>query len=175
MKPLGAATFGHPVQPRSQSVVSAWPGEETARERTVVKARASDDDRQAAAPMDLPNARGGIARKLRRRIHLGRLRDVDEVMWDTPPRLSWQLVGAYVEAAVHGRGIAVDDFAAMPLGERKGERALPRRGRAEDRKHAARRHMLSERHSRPTASAANETTTSGFRSNTCDRTVRYEA
>ena len=43
------------------------------------------------------------------------------------------LVGADVEAAIDGGRIAVDDLAAVPLGERQRQRALARRGRPENR------------------------------------------
>jgi hypothetical protein len=41
-------------------------------------------------------------------------------------------VGADVEAAVHRRRVATDDFAAAPLGELDAERALARRRRTQD-------------------------------------------
>jgi hypothetical protein len=44
------------------------------------------------------------------------------------------LVGTDVEAAVHGRRIAADDFAAAPQRELDAERALARRRRSENRK-----------------------------------------
>ena len=55
-----------------------------------------------------------------------------EVMRDAAPLGQRHLVGADVEAAIHGGRVAVDDLAAEPLGERQRQGALAGRGRTED-------------------------------------------
>ena len=54
----------------------------------------------------------GVARELRRGVDLGRIGDVDQVMRDAALLVERHLVGADVEAAIDGGGIAVDDLAA---------------------------------------------------------------
>ena len=79
--------------------------------------------------MDRANRRGGVARKLRGGVLLGRLDDVDEVVRNAALLRLRQLVGADVEPAVDRGRVAVDDLAAVLLGERERQRALAgRRG-----------------------------------------------
>src|SRR6185436_10206094 len=49
--------------------------------------------------------------------------------------VSGHFVGADVEASIDGGGIAVENFAAEPLGQRQTQRALPGRSRSEHGKH----------------------------------------
>ena len=121
---LGAANIRDSIEPRAKLLVRARAGEETARQGAVVEAGAADQNRQPAAGVDVADGCRRIARKLRRRIHLSRIRDVDEVVWNAAPGLDRHLVGADVETAVHGSRIAVDDLAAMPLGQRQSKRAF---------------------------------------------------
>jgi len=58
--------------------------------------------------------------------------NIDEVMRYAPPLGHGHLVGANVEAAVDGGGIAVDDLAAQPFGERNTECALANGSGSED-------------------------------------------
>jgi hypothetical protein len=53
-------------------------------------------------------------------------------MWDASAHRERHLVGADIEAPVHGRRIAADDFAAAAQGELDGERALARCRGAQD-------------------------------------------
>ena len=83
--------------------------------------------------MDVANRRGGVARVLRRRVLVGRIDDVDQVVRNAAPLGQRHLVGADVEAAIDRRRVAVDDLAAEPLGQRQRQRALAGRGRPEHR------------------------------------------
>ena len=85
-----------------------------------------------AARVDVADRRRRIARVLRRRVLVRRLDDVDQVMRDAALLGDRHFVGADVEAAIHRRRVAVDDLAAMPLGDRQRERALAGRGRTEN-------------------------------------------
>ena len=75
----------------------------------------------------------GVARVLRRRVLLGRIDDVDQMMRDAAAIGVGNLVGADVEPAIDRGRIAVDDLAAVALGDRQRQRALARRGRTENR------------------------------------------
>ena len=98
---------------RARSAASAaGPGNRPARQRAEVEAGAADENRHAAAGVNGPDGDGGIARVARRRVDLGRLDDVDEVMRDALLRFGRHLVGADVEAAIDRGRIAVDDLAA---------------------------------------------------------------
>src|SRR6185369_1355460 len=61
-----------------------------------------------------------------------RIDDVDQVMRDPAPIGHRHFVGADVEPAIDGGRVAVDDLAVVALGNRQRQRALPRRGRAEN-------------------------------------------
>ena len=83
--------------------------------------------------MNVAHDRGGVARKLRRGVLVRRLDDVDQVMRDAAAIGGRDLVGADVEAAVHRRRIAIDDFAAEPLRNRERQRTFSRGGRTQNR------------------------------------------
>ena len=102
-------------------------------------------------------ARRRVARVPRRRVLLGRIGDVDQVMRDAALLGERHLVGADVEAAVDRGRIAVDDLAAEAAGQRDAERALAGRGRAEDRDEPRRAHG---RERRATHARTNTSTTS---------------
>ena len=82
--------------------------------------------------VDLLDRRNRIAHVARRRVFVGRLDDVNQVMGNAAPLGERHLVGADVEAAVHGRRIAADDFAAAPQRQLDAERALARRRGTQD-------------------------------------------
>ena len=108
-----------------------------ADERTKIEARPSDDDRKAAARGDVGHGGGRIRPVARRRVHLGRLDDVDEVVRNAAALSGVELVGADVEAAVDGRRIAGNDLAVEGLrnGERQGALAAGRRANDGDEPH----------------------------------------
>jgi hypothetical protein len=82
--------------------------------------------------VDVADRGGRIARVLRRGVVVGRLGDVDQVVRDAAAIGDGDLVGADVEPAVDGGRVAVDDLAAVTLGDRQRQRALPRRGGAKN-------------------------------------------
>jgi hypothetical protein len=134
MEALDATPIGHSIQALAEYVVCSRTREKTAGEGPVVKARAADEDRQPVPGVNLADDARGVTGKARGGIDLRWIRDVDEVMRDAAALLEWQLVGADVEAAIDSGGIAVDDLAAVPLGERQAECAFTGCCRAEDRK-----------------------------------------
>ena len=85
--------------------------------------------------MDVADRRRRVARVLRRGVLGRRLDDVDEMVRDTATLGDRQLVGADVEAAIHGGRVAVDDLAAVALGERERQSTLAGRRRPENRNH----------------------------------------
>ncbi len=99
--------------------VAAGPGNSPRVSARIVEAGAADEDRQAPARVDVADRVGRVARELRRRVLVGRIGDVDQVMRDAAPVGRRHLVGADVEAAIDGGRIAVDDLAAEALGKRE--------------------------------------------------------
>src|SRR2546428_344388 len=83
--------------------------------------------------MNVANGRRRVACIVGRRVLLGWLGDVDEMMGNAPPPGHWRLLGADIEAAVHGRRIAIDDLPVVPLGDGERQRTLAGRGGPEDR------------------------------------------
>ena len=77
------------------------------------------------ARVDVANDALGVARELRRGVDLRRIGDVDQVVRDAALLVSGHLVGADVEAAIDGGGVAVDDLAAVPLGQRRPSALFP--------------------------------------------------
>ena len=128
---LDAALVGDPVEAGAQLLVRTGPGKQPTRQRAIVEPRAPHENRQPVARMNVPNGRRRVARELRRGVHLGRVRDVDQMVRDAAPIFLRHLVGADVEAAVDRRRIAIDDLAVVAFGQREAEGALPRRGGAE--------------------------------------------
>ena len=61
------------------------PGKQAARQRAVVEPGAADENRQASARVDVADRRRRVARILRRRVLLGRVDDVDQVVRDAAP------------------------------------------------------------------------------------------
>ena len=82
--------------------------------------------------MNLADDPGGVARILCRGVDRRRLCNVDQIMWNAAAGTDGKLVGADVESPVYGRGIAIEDFATVALGQGQAERALARRCRAKD-------------------------------------------
>ena len=70
---------------------------------------------------------------MRRGVLVGRIDDVDEVMRNALLLRERHLVGADVEAAIHGGRIAIDDLAAELVSQRNRQRALANRRRTENR------------------------------------------
>ena len=83
--------------------------------------------------MDVAHHLCRVARELRRGVLVGRIGDVYQVMRDAAAIGRRNLVGTDVESAIHGGRITVDDLAAVAVGNGEGERALPGRGRTENR------------------------------------------
>ena len=133
MQPLDTPPRRDPLEPRAERRVAAGPGKEPARQRAIVEpvppTRIGSRPRAVMSRID----GGRLARVARRRVLLGRIRDVDHVMRNALAGGDRHLVGADVEPAVDGRRVAADDFAVEPLRERDAERALAGGGRTEDR------------------------------------------
>ena len=82
--------------------------------------------------MNLASGPRGIVGKLRGRVDLGGIGDVDQMVGNAAPLIERELVSADVEATVHGGRVAADDFAAVALGQRQPKGALTRCRRAEN-------------------------------------------
>ncbi len=133
MQALGPTPVRDPLETRPHRFVTAWPWEEAARERPVVKPRAANEDRLLAARRDVSNGIGGVARVVRGGVLLRWIRDVHHVMTDPLLFADWDLVGADVEHAVDRGRIAGDDLAVEMPGQRDTERTLAGGGRTNDR------------------------------------------
>ena len=114
--------------------VFAWPRKQTPRQRTIVKAGATNQDRQASPFVHFVNDPGCVSREMRRGVVLRGTDDVDQVVRNALLLLGRHLVGANVEAAEESGRIAIDDFSITPLGDCNGHRALAGRRRPENRK-----------------------------------------
>ncbi len=149
----------HPFQPRPQGRIGRRSGKQPAREGAEVEAGAADEDRQPAAPVDVADGRRRVAREPRGGVLVGGIDDVDEVVRDAAPLGDRHLVGADVEAAVDGRGVAVDDLAAEALGGGQRQRRLARgrRSRESPDSAAPRAASLSTRAARAPGPAAPST------------------
>ncbi len=132
MQKRQTTAFGDRFQASAKRRIAAGAGKEAARQRAIVEAGAAGQNRDQPARMDRSDRRGGVARVLGGRVFVGWIRDVDQMVWNTAPLRERQLVGPDVEPAVDGGRVAVDDFPAVPLGDGQRQRALPRRGRAEN-------------------------------------------
>ena len=134
VQPLGPRFVRRSRSSRARSAVSRLgPGKQPADQRAVVEAGAADENRQLAARGDVADRRRRFARVARRRVLLGRIGDVDQMVRNALLLGERHLVGADVEAAIHGGRVAADDFAVEAARERDAERALAGRGRADDR------------------------------------------
>ena len=155
VQPFDPSAVGNALEPRAERGVARGPRKEPARQRSVVQAGAADQDRQAAARGDVADDGRRLARIPRRRVLLGRIGDVDQVMGNALAGGRRHLVGADVEAAVDGRRVTADDLAVEPVGERDAERALAGRGRTDDRDEPRRvPSRARERRARPPAPPA---------------------
>ena len=128
-----AAPPGNRLEAPAQGGVATRSGKQAARERAIVEPGPAHDHRQPAATVNVANGRRRVACVVGRRVLLGRLGDVDEMMGDAPPPGHRHLVGADVEAAEHGRRVAIDDLAVVPLGDGERQRTLAGRGGPENR------------------------------------------
>ena len=95
--------------------------------------------------MNVANRGRGFARVACRGVLLSRIGDVDQMMRNPASIGDAQLVGADIEPPIHGRRIAIDDFAPESLAERQRERALPGGGRSQDGHNQRSAHQISER------------------------------
>ena len=129
---LGASTRGDRLETGAQGDVATGAGKQSSRQGAVIEPRPTDDQWQRAARLNLANHPSRIASVMRRRVFVGRIDDVDEVMRDPLPLHHRHLVGADVEAPVHGGRIAVDDLAAEPVSQRNRQGALANGGRTEN-------------------------------------------
>jgi hypothetical protein len=125
MKPLRSTGVRNPIQSVPELLVGAGSRKEAPRQRSVVEPGPADEDWQPAASMDIADRGGGVAGVLRRRVNLGWVGDVDQMVRNAPSRVDGHLIRADVEAAVDGGRIAVDDLAVVPLGQRQAKRTLP--------------------------------------------------
>jgi hypothetical protein len=132
MEKLDAAASRDALEPAAHSGIRTRPRKKAARECAVVQTRAADDDRPASARINLFDRGNRIAHIARRRVFVGRLDDVNQVMGDAAALGRRHFVGADVEAAVHGRRIAADDFPAAPQRNLDAERTLARRRGTQD-------------------------------------------
>ena len=112
MEAFGAFPVGDLVETPAEIFVSTRAGEQSSSQRTVVKTRTPDENRESRPSLDVADGALGIFGKPRCRVDLDWIGDVDQVMGNAAPLLVRQLVGADVEAAIDRGGIAVDDFAA---------------------------------------------------------------
>ncbi len=137
MKSLDASTVRHAVEARAQRLITFRSRKHAADERTQIEAGPSNDDRQTAACGDVSRGGGRIRPVSRRRIHLGWLDHVDEVVRNAAALSGVELVGADVEAAIDDRRIAANDLAVEGLGngERQGALAAGRWANDRDEPH----------------------------------------
>ena len=98
------------VESRADASVGARQRREPVAQRAQIQQRAADQERHAAARGYLANRGGRFAREAARRIGLGRIADVDEVMRHAPAHLGRRLRGADVEPAIHHRRIHAHDL-----------------------------------------------------------------
>ena len=107
---------------------------EAVEQRLEVEHRAADQERDRAARADRRDRRIGIGDEARRRIALGRIDDVDQVVRHRGALARARLGGADVHAAIDERRVDADDLDRMARRERRGDRqrggALARRGRS---------------------------------------------
>ena len=132
MEKLDTSTRRDRVESLAHLRVGAGTGKQPSRQRPIVEAGAADENRPASACVDVLDGCQRISRVPRRRVLLGRLDDVDQMMRDAALLLRRHLVGADIEAAVDGGGIAADDLAAAPQRQLDAERALACCGRTQD-------------------------------------------
>jgi hypothetical protein len=121
------------IQARAKRLVGAGSGKQPSRQRAVIEAGAADQERHVPACVHVANDAIGVARVLRRCVHVSRIGDVDQVMRNAALFGGRHFVGADVEPPIHGRGITVENLAANPLRQRQSQRALPGRRRSEHR------------------------------------------
>ena len=123
--PRGAAPR---VEFRAHAGVRAWQRRQPFGQRLEIKHRAAAENRHPAARANVRHACPRIARKRRRRIALGRVDDVDQVMRNARAVAGSRLCGSDVHAAIHLRRINGDDLAVKTRRQGKRDRALARRG-----------------------------------------------
>ncbi len=133
VKPLAAITGGQTVQPCADLRVLARTRKQSARQRPIVETGPADEHGHLPTGVHLVDCARRVAGKVRRVVIRLGVDDVDEVMPDATALGDGHLVGADVEAAEDGRGVAVDDLAAESLRQRQGEGALASRRRPEHR------------------------------------------
>jgi len=127
-----AAPVRNLLEAPAQRVVASRSWEESSRQRTVVEACTANDNRQAAARLNVSDDLRRVARVLRRCVHLGGFGNVDQVMGNGASIGISHLVGADVEPAIDRGRVAVDNLALERFGERKRQGALPGCRRTED-------------------------------------------
>ena len=125
MEAFRSLALGHSVKSPPDFYVGAGAGKQSPCERSIVETGSPDENWKSSSAMNVTNRAVGIFGEARRRIHVGRIGDVDQMMWNASPLLDRQLVGADVEASINGGGVAVDDFAVQRLRHRQAEGAFP--------------------------------------------------
>src|SRR5262245_57473972 len=153
---LRAAARGYAIEPAAKLVVPGRAGKESAGEGAVVEAGAADEDREAVPRGNVANNLRRFPRVARGRILLRRIDHIHHVMRNTGLLRERHLVGADVEAAVHGRRIAAHYLAAKTLREPDAERTLAGRGWPDDGHEPRLLHSVAERSRAMMASARSE-------------------
>ena len=134
-----ACSAGQPARAARASIVGAHRGVgfgqrvEAVEQRLEVEHRAADEQRHRAARADRRDRRARVGDEARRRVALGRIDDVDQVVRHRGALGRARLGGADVHAAVDQRRVDADDLDRAARRERGGDRqrggALARRRR----------------------------------------------
>ena len=132
MQKLDSSTRGDGVEPLAHPCIGAGAGKESPCERTVVQTSAANENRPVSTCVDAFDGREGITDESRGGVLLDRVHDIDQMVGNAALLAGGYLVGADVEAAVDGGGIATDDFAAALESQRDPERAFARGGWTKD-------------------------------------------
>ena len=128
-----APAAGRPSQPAPERVVAPRPLEQPPGQRPIVETGAPGQYRQSTAASHRPHGPRRVAAVARRRVHLGRVDQIDQMMRNPPPPAGGDLVGPDVETPIDRRRIAGQDLAPDPRRERQREGTLARRRRSDDR------------------------------------------
>ena len=129
---LGAAAFAQKHESAAQGRVGGRGLEEGLAQGAQVEARAADEERRAAARLNLVNRGERVARPVGGGVGaLGR-DEIYEVVRDAAPLVRRDFRRGDLDLSVDLYRVAVDDLAARAQRERDAEVALARGGRADD-------------------------------------------
>src|SRR5687768_4026670 len=107
---------GDALQPPPKLSIFAGPWKQAAGQRAIVEPGAAGENRQLPPFMNAGNDPSRVARIVRGGVLLRRAGDVDQVMRNAAALMQRNLIGADIEPAIDGSGIAVDDLAVESLG-----------------------------------------------------------